>query len=211
MKFEIGIPTLNRIDLLAPALILYGRDFDSIKITLVDNGNQPHGRLPANVDIIKNESNIGVGASWNVLCRKIFSDKKNDFAVILNDDIYLGLDKEFIGGFLSNKFNKDSLLRATVDWCAFAISRHVWETVGEFDECFFPAYYEDNSYEYRMKLKGVKLIKTPSLNPVVYNSSKTIEKAPELFEVCKKNKKIYIEMWGGEPQKEKFKTPYNRK
>jgi hypothetical protein len=60
-----------------------------------------------------------------------------------------------------------------------------------------------------MKLKGVIALKHPELNPVVYKSSQTIEKDPEIFEASKKNKKIYIEMWGGEPNKETYTNPYN--
>jgi hypothetical protein len=60
-----------------------------------------------------------------------------------------------------------------------------------------------------MKLMGVTMIKRPELNPYVYESSKTIEKDYSIFEASKKNKQKYIEMWGGEPEREKFKTPYN--
>ena len=41
MKFAIGIPTLNRYDLLKPSLMLYlQRDFPTIDIFIMDNGNQ---------------------------------------------------------------------------------------------------------------------------------------------------------------------------
>ena len=39
MKFAIGIPTLNRYDLLKPCLMLYERDFPNIDIFVLDNGN----------------------------------------------------------------------------------------------------------------------------------------------------------------------------
>jgi GT2 family glycosyltransferase len=160
------------------------------------------------IGLLKAEGNIGVGASWNVLCDKIFEDCDN--ALILNDDIYLGKRTAEIDEMLGKKKFKGNFLRATADWCAFIMPKKVYNTVGRFDECFMPAYYEDKSYEYRMKLKGVFQTKTLLLNPYVYRSSKTLEKAPEMLEVIKKNKQLYIDMWGGEPEREKFKKPFGK-
>jgi hypothetical protein len=61
-----------------------------------------------------------------------------------------------------------------------------------------------------MKLKNVGVYKTPDLNPYVYANSKSLEKDLSILESSKKNKRLYIEMWGGEPEREKFKTPYNK-
>lgn len=206
MKFQIGIPTLNRADLLNPSLMMYKLDFPDTRIWVLDNGNQNIKPI-ANRYIISDDG-LSVGASWNKLCENIFFDSSNDYALILNDDIYLGkkvIDIEKI----VNKKNKNSLIRATADWCAFLIPRSLWEK-NKFDECFYPAYYEDKSYEYRMKLKGISVITTPELNPYIYQSSKTLEKDPSILEASKKNKQLYIEMWGGEPTKEKYKQPFNK-
>jgi GT2 family glycosyltransferase len=203
-KFAIGIPTLNRADLLLPSLKMYSKDFKE-KIYVIDNGNQGIESF-ANVQVITNKQNIGVAASWNVLCDRIFETA--DYALILNDDIYLRKTSLEIEMLINIKSN--NLLRATPDWCAFIISKKIYNKVGRFDECFFPAYYEDSSYEYRMKLKGVTMITAPALNPFIYNNCKTMEKMPELQELGKNNKQLYIKMWGGEPKKETFKKPYNR-
>jgi hypothetical protein len=40
MNFAIGIPTLNRADLLVPSLLKYINDFPGVKIFVLDNGNQ---------------------------------------------------------------------------------------------------------------------------------------------------------------------------
>lgn len=203
-KFGLGIPTLNRYDLLQPSLKKYLGDFPDCQIYIVDNGHQNIFTNTERVTLISNQNNVGVGASWNQLCVEIF--KKNDYALIINDDIYLGKQQKAI----QEHINKGRVfVRATPDWCAFLISKEVYEKVGQFDECFFPAYYEDKSYEYRMKLKGVPILKHPDLNPVEYRSSQTLEKDPQIFEQSKKNKKLYIQMWGGEPTQEKYKTPYN--
>lgn len=204
MTFQIGIPTLNRADLLTAPLHFYStQDFPDTKIYVVDNGNQELPSHP-NLEIIKNEKNVGVGASWNMLCDKIF--EKSDYALILNDDIYLGKSTQYINNII-NKY-PNHFLTPTPDWCAFILPRKIWETVGRFDECFFPAYYEDNSYAYRMKLMRKIHIKTPLLNPFVYKSSQTLEKDLSIMDARLTNKELYIKMWGGEPMKEKFTIPY---
>ncbi len=210
--FEIGIPTLNRFDLLMPSLLMYQRDFPDTKIWVIDNGKQGiRERISAvdavKIELIENDSNIGVAASWNVLCDKIFESADN--ALILNDDIYMGKKKADIQKTIADN-KKGSFMRATIDWCAFIMPKGIWNEVGRFDECFFPAYYEDRSYEYRMKLKNLFYIRTPELNPFLYKSSQTIEKEPSILEASKKNKQLYIEMWGGEPEKETFKTSFNK-
>jgi GT2 family glycosyltransferase len=206
MKIGIGIPTLNRFDILHPCLLMYKNDFPQNEIYVMDNGKQ---KISINgIQVIENEENIGVAASWNKLLKIIF--KNNDHALILNDDIYLGKKLEDIALSIKKKKFNNLFLRATPDWCAFIMPKSVYEKVGEFDECFYPAYYEDKSYEYRMKLKGIPIIKTPILNPKLYQSSQTMVKMPELQEISKKNKLKYIEMWGGEPDREKFKNPFGK-
>jgi GT2 family glycosyltransferase len=204
MNFLIGIPTLNRYDLLKPNLSLYAKDFEGIEIVVIDNGKQG---ITEKVNLIENERNLGVGKSWNIISDYAFNSRQLDFALILNDDIYLGKNKQNVLD-LYNK--KKTFIRSTQDWSAFILPRTVFENVGKFDECFYPAYYEDSSYEYRMKLMSVNAIKTPELNPIIYNQSQTLEKAPEILDFSKKNKKLYVEMWGGLPEREKYKKAFNK-
>jgi len=205
-KFAIGIPTLNRYDLLKPSLMLYIRDFPTTNIFVLDNGHQ--GIIQNGVFIKETDKNIGVGPSWNWLCDQIFQVADN--ALILNDDIYLGRKEKDINDLLHKKKNKGCLLKATPDWCAFILPKRIYEKVGKFDECFYPAYYEDNSYKYRMKLAGISVLNTPELNPLVYKNSSSLAKDPSILEDSKKNRELYIEMWGGEPNQEKYKTPFNK-
>jgi len=209
MKFAIGIPTLNREDLLLTSLLVYGGiDFRDVDIYVLDNGNQNIPQLRDSIHIINKTSNIGVGASWNELINTIF--KKYDNALILNDDVYLGKKTNDIEELIKKNKNR-GLLRSTMDWCSFIMTKEIWNLVGEFDECFFPAYYEDKSYEYRMKLKNVMPIKSVALNPFIYKQSMTIEKMPSIIDYSIKNKSLYIDMWGGEPHLEKYITPFNNK
>lgn len=202
LKIGVGIPTLNRYDLLKPNLVAYSKDFVDVPFYILDNGNQGINFK----NIITYTKNIGVGASWNVLCNKIF--ETCDYALILNDDIYLGKNINQINALIQKK--GDMLMRATPDWCAFIIPKYIFNKVGIFDEIFYPAYYEDKSYEYRMKLMGIPILKTPDLNPFIYQNCKTQEKDYSIIESAKRNKMIYIQMWGGEPEMEKYKYAYNQ-
>lgn len=212
MKFAIGIPTLNRFDYLLPSLIIYGNDFKGVDIYVLDNGKQKISQCPnlkgmKNLHIIEKEDNIGVGASWNELINKIF--EKHENALILNDDILLGKKTAEIETLIKNNKSR-GLLRSSIDWCSFVMTKEIWKLVGEFDECFYPAYYEDKSYEHRMKLKRVMPIRSVGLNPFIYQSSKTLEKMPSIVDSSVKNKQLYIKMWGGVPHQETYKTPFNQ-
>jgi GT2 family glycosyltransferase len=206
-KFAIGIPTLNRLDLLHPALLFYLRDFPETKIYIVDNGQQSISEKikHPNIEVIYEGGNMGVAKSWNMLCDKIF--EKNDFAMILNDDIYLGRKDWEVDNLLTN-FKKYFYVTMQ-DWCAFILPKKTYKEVGKFDEDFYPAYYEDNDYAYRIKLKGESLFAIPFLNPFVYQSSQTSQKDPSILNHIRFNKQRFIDKWGGEPSKEKFKKPYN--
>jgi GT2 family glycosyltransferase len=54
MKFGIGIPTLNRYDLLMPNLKTYARDFPNHKIYILDNGKQ-NIAIEQNIELIENQ------------------------------------------------------------------------------------------------------------------------------------------------------------
>lgn len=207
-KFAIGIPTLNRFDLLHPALLFYVRDYPNTKIYIVDNGEQKISEkiTHPNIEILHNGANLGVSASWNLMCRKIFEE--NDYALILNDDIYLGRKEWEIDNLLTNF--KRFFYVTTQDWCAFILPKTTFETIGDFDEGFYPAYYEDNDYTYRIKLHGQYPYRIPFLNPFVYTNSSTSHKQPSILTHVPHNKQRYIDKWGGEPNKETFKKPFNK-
>jgi GT2 family glycosyltransferase len=208
-KFAIGIPTLNRFDLLHPALLFYTRnDFPNTKIYIIDNGKQgieSQIKHP-NIVVKEMEKNVGVATSWNLLCDMIF--EQNDYALILNDDVYLGRKEWELDNLLSN-FKKPFYVTIQ-DWCSFVLPKKTFKNVGRFDEEFYPAYYEDNDYAYRMSLQGYKPFEIPFLNPFLYQASQTIEKEPKIRELIESNKQRYIQKWGGLPKKEKFKKPFNK-
>jgi GT2 family glycosyltransferase len=206
-KFAIGIPTLNRFDLLHPALLFYVRDFPYTKIYIIDNGKQGiNDKIKhPNITVIENDTNIGVSASFNMLFEIIY--KEHDYAIMLNDDIYLGRKDWEIDNLLTN-YKKDFYV-CMLEWCVFILPKKTHKLIGNFDESFYPAYYEDNDYQYRMKLLGKAPFKIPFLNPFLYKTSQTLDMEPSIKTFAEKNKEFYIKKWGGLPDKETFKKPFN--
>lgn len=94
---------------------------------------------------------------------------------------------------------------------AFMINKRCWDMIGEFDENFRPAYFEDNDYHYRIKLQNVKAIVLPTAMFYHYGS-KTIAEAgvpTSTNQTFERNREYYRTKWGGIPGEEKFKTPFN--
>jgi hypothetical protein len=209
MKFAIGIPTLNRRDLLEPSLIKYKNDFPYTEIHVVDNGKQDIGYWYALNDYIKvseQETNLGVAGSWNYLCDRIFQD--NDYALIINDDIYLG----FGIGTISEVYQSehDGFIQSEHNFSVFLISKEFYQKIGKFDEFFYPAYYEDSDYIRRIELSNLKRVIDKRLNPKIALTSQTYEKAPDLVnKALKDSKERYIRKWGGLPLMETYTLQFD--
>ena len=208
-KFSIGIPTINRADLLIPSVERYVNDFPNVDIHIIDNGKQglksAFSAYP-NVFVHEQETNLGVAASWNLLCDIIYRTK--DYALILNDDIYLGYGSSVIRYCIADYGL--CLVKSTTSFEVFLLNKHFYNVVGRFDEVFYPAYYEDSDYIYRIKLSDVNFFIERKLNPFEQVISGTYEKDPELTNNAKvRNRDIYIKKWGGMPLLESFTKPYN--
>lgn len=92
---------------------------------------------------------------------------------------------------------------------AFMVNRKCWDTVGEFDEIFFPAYYEDNDYHYRMQLAGILAITYPPAMFFHWGSATQNEALGRPLTESSNQHAQYVRKWGGDPGHEKWKTPYN--
>lgn len=211
--FAIGIPTINRADLLQPTLEKYCRDFPNTAIYIVDNGFQAWEikHLP-NVYFIINNVNAGVAKSWNQLLDRCYNGIQCftapcHNALILNDDIYLGKTELDILKFISLTEFYMAVQPGT--WCSFILSKLIYKKTGPFDERFFPAYFEDNDYEYRLKLAGFPSTRHEELKPDVYRNSATIEQDPSLNSNFDYNRNYYINKWGGPPLEETYLSPFN--
>jgi GT2 family glycosyltransferase len=205
----ILIPTINRKDLLMEALNNYSKLMPEVPKLILDNGKQDITCVDDTTWIFESNENLGVAGSWNYLINKAILNNFKYF-LILNDDVILQKDEGLIRQILS-KGTKDHfyICRPFYNWSSFILTKNVYEKVGAFDEKFKKAYFEDNDYMYRMKLAGVPIKYVDELNPDVYLNSQTIEKNPLLGGYID-NKEYFLQKWGGLPESETFKTPFNK-
>ena len=209
MSFCILIPTINRKDLLMEALEHYVTAYPNTDILIVDNGTQNIPQLSPNMYIYPQMTNLGVSGSWNYLIKRAIYFNHTNF-LILNDDIVLKKSEKIINSIINNSNeNTMHVPNYIYNWSAFLLNKYVYENVGEFDEGFTRCYFEDNDYAYRVKLANMLIKSEPLLNAEVYRNSMTIQKDPFLSTFAE-NQKYYVSKWGGMPEQETYKTPFNK-
>jgi GT2 family glycosyltransferase len=206
IRVALGIPTINRSDLLLEALETYDKTWIDRHIYIVDNGDQDIPSKNPWVKIHRPGVNLGVSASWNWVLKKAFENGYTHVA-ILNDDIVWDQSIRKIESFIQK--NPAGFYSFGGTWCCFVLSYETFLTVGGFDEGFYPAYFEDNDYCYRCRLAAIPRVIDPIFSPTVYRNSMTIEKDSNLNQNFDRNKKLFINKWGGEPGQEKYLFPYN--
>jgi hypothetical protein len=191
------------------ALEHYVVAYPNTQIFIVDNGRQDIPRLTTNMTIYEMSENLGVSGSWNFLVKKAIDNLYHDF-LILNDDVILKKDESTISALIEKGGdNTFHVCKTFYNWSSYILNRTIYEKVGEFDENFKKAFFEDNDYCYRMVLAGVNYQFQDALNPEVYRNSQTIAKDPTLSGYLE-NEKYFIEKWGGRPGSETHKTPFGK-
>ena len=203
----LGIPTINRADLLQEALEVYKETWYGRHVYIVDNRHQQITTTASNQKVLTMPHNLGVSGSWNLLCQTLFA-KGYTHVALLNDDIIWRKTADAIEEYIDANPNDFYLGLGT--WCLFVIPLTTWEKVGKFDEQFFPAYFEDNDYCLRMRNDGLKRDMSPFFNPEVFRNSQTIAKDPTLNGNFDRNRQLFMDKWGGSPGNETYKTPYNK-
>jgi len=93
----------------------------------------------------------------------------------------------------------------------FAINPVALETIGCFDENFFPAYCEDQDHARRATLAGLSEENCPD-TAVLHGHSSAIFASPELARqnliTQRRNIDYYVRKWGGDAGAERFETPF---
>jgi GT2 family glycosyltransferase len=185
------------------------------------------------------ENNTGTARSWNWGIVDGF-EKGADWVLVLNNDILLhpacidrlvqrmqqdqgavglvsALDVRGEVGTPQDVFNIHSDSKADVaesehpNFSAFLLSRRCFELVGPFDEAYYPAYFEDNDYHYRILRAGLRAIVHPPAMFYHYASRTQYEARTSPVVTGKdfeKNRVYYIRKWGGPPGGEKFCEPF---
>lgn len=151
----IIIPVLNRFDLLEKSLSSI--DYAVEEILIINNSGVDSNtdglreKFPnLNLRILNLPSNMGISGSWN-LGIKLYPFSK--YWLISS------ADTSFLPGSLQ-KFDEisgpDFFVKSAADYSCFSLGENIVSKVGIFDEYIYPAYFEDNDYDDRMHLAGLK-------------------------------------------------------
>jgi GT2 family glycosyltransferase len=158
--------------------------------------------FPTPWQVVRPGRNIGVAASWN----KILALAGDEPVLISNDDVVF--EEGTLRAF-EEAVGRSCLAISPHGWDLFAQTRECSEKVGAYDERFTPAYFEDQDYARRAKIAGV----TPTVvvTPYQHDRSSTLAQYPEAWKIragADRNKRYYVEKWGGEPGRETFNAPF---
>ena len=186
--------------------------------------------------IINNwDINNGVAVAWNRGTKSAIQ-KGYDYIFIVNDDIILTnftinhmiklMSENSDIGLLSASNCRDLMslesLKAAEhpnyendlidapDFSCFLITPATYQHIGEFDEGFSPAYFEDNDYCYRTILSGMKCVRSQNAMFYHYGSLTQNQDQPVVpSQIFESNKEYFKNKWGGEPGVEIHTRPWN--
>ncbi len=196
---------------------------DKSKLVIINNWRNPD--VKKQCDALKKQGsevqdypmNLGCGPSMNIGLRKIYSDKL-DYVIILSPSaLFKNSIQDFIDIIEEKEKTEKNYYYMTIstyktDLHAFAVMKKCVDEVGLYDENFYPVYYDDTDYGYRMGLIGaVKTLCYP--DRVSQDLGGGVKHDTELFDLYWHNVNhihdYYVRKWGGEHTFETFKTPFN--
>lgn len=213
-----AVPVLNRYDLLNCLLIsLTKSELAPDQIMVIDNGNQKEEiyipfDLRERTTIVSPGRNVGTAGAWNYA---LYASK--DFLILSNDDIEVFPNTlPLLVGAAMQHPDKLMFVPESGTGCAFSFClfrRKVLDVVGAFDPLFWPYYFEDNDYVYRMKLAGVHnefCVRGCNYHHVGSATlrAKNEEEQQEHHRQFRALKKYYLMKWGGPPLSEEYDTPF---
>lgn len=158
-----------------------------------------------NVVFLSMGGNAGVAKGWNLI---LVLFQKGLPIVIANDDItFVSSDWTPIAEAL----DKTQPIQTILGYSCFVINTIALHKIGLFDENFYPAYYEDCDYDYRVRLAGYNppQIDFP-VNHIGSYSISTLEPEPknEFWQMFTRNQNFYIQKWGGLNGEETYTKPF---
>jgi GT2 family glycosyltransferase len=214
-RIFIGIPILNRLDLLYKCI--GALDYPSEVIII--NNNSADAEFKSQLDsfakakgltVLHQQRNLGVAASWNLIIRTALAKCYDSFFIGSNDTILrpgslkaaVDFNKaDHVGIWHLNAFNFFLIRKTTID------------RVGWFDENFYPAYKEDQDYSYRCQLAGVFRVAGIPGCEADHVGSATLRSDPDCAAIIQRmharNANYYKMKWGDDAGFEIFRHPYD--
>lgn len=187
--------------------------FDLENITIVDNTRNGLQNTHLKTYRDPDNHNIGVSGAWNVGARDVVENKK-DYMIILSASMLFGPELHITFIEQMNRHPEAMIVESEGhSWHLIAIHRKVFETIGYFDENFYPGYFEQIDFCRRMDLanfdnKGSKEWANVWVNALSTGVGQHIQflslPADPLLA-------YYREKWGGNKGEEKYDKPFGDK
>lgn len=221
---NIGVPTLSRYDLLSRFCKAFAKEecpYVIPSITILDNGGKFAGspeakalaqepNLPS-ISIVTSPYNLGVARSFNWFATNLGE------CIIAGDDTVIS--SRTIKAFLDarNDFPDAIIIghdHPTESLAVMMLAKpDEWLQMGGFDECFYPAYFEDNDARHRLVLAGKPIVTIQAPDWHHDNSStlaaSSLEYQRNHWGSFHRNQLYYEKKWGGSPGGEQFSVPFN--
>jgi GT2 family glycosyltransferase len=217
-----GIPTYTQFNRAKQAIehIMETSSLIPDQIVVIDNSGsgaalpviQPVLERYTSVQLIPRETNILSGA-WNDLMN-LFPD---DYIIIANDDVKP--HKHSIEALVTAArttpevamFNGSG--HSGNSYSFFLLRKWAYTRVGPFDEKFRPAYFEDNDYDYRLRILAGLIRQEVSAATFDHVGSATMkamtpEQLAKHHMLFARSERYYMDKWGNTPGKERFTEPF---
>lgn len=189
---------------------------------IVDNGDEPLEAAAVDAVVVRPDRNVGCAGAWNTVLRLGFGALAADSVILVNGDCAVAR------GTFGRMLASPARVVCAHGFSCFRLDPLVWRTVGEFDEAFWPVYWEDTDYRRRLSLAGVAVdewpieeVARPSHGRATYASGITHgksdrggyqgwagDKLARFHERLAQNRARYLAKWGGPPGAETFSTPF---
>jgi len=224
-RVTLAVPTYRRYDLLAQLLVPSAERGTRApdRYYIVDNGGSldpaAYGLPTVKTEIYRAGRNLGVGPSWNHVMKTQVPEDDSEIVIFACDDMDLwpttieklveAAEAQRDVGFFFPQHNAHTMFGV------FLMRRWLHQSVGDFDENLWPAYFEDNDYVRRMNLAGIKSVSVPDcgMNHVGSGTLKSFNE-DELNEHHSRFEGLrlyYTRKWGGDPGHESFTVPFDGK
>lgn len=225
-RVKIGVPTLHRYDLLLRFCCAFAAESDPRvvpEITILDNGGgfiasregqelSRKSNLPP-ISVVAPPYNFGVAKSFNWFAENLGQ------CIVAGDDTVIST--RTIKAFVNAAFDHPEAIIIGHDHPSQSLAVMMlarpkeWLEMGGFDECFYPAYFEDNDARRRLELAGkpIATIKAPDWH---HDNSSSLHGGSVMYQrnhwgSFYRNQLYYQLKWGGPPDAELFMEPFNKK
>lgn len=203
--YLVILPIINNEGLVKRCLSSF--DIPRSNVFIVDNSPDSFGKQFKDYHVEYHPENAGVGRSWNIGFRY-----GADYNILVSASMYFknGISELVDKLSYANEYG----LLTYEGWHTIVIGKKTIEKIGYIDENFYPAYYEDNDYMYRMKLANIHNKPNGAILPKVDIDVECAGNAMSMkngvFVDLQKNSDYYERKWGGKPGQEKYEKPFNR-